>query len=309
MEAPDLKSLPDAALRPVVDEKRRRPPGRPCPRTPTCRSPRARPTQPLVPAGRASLEEATRPLRRLGLFLCVDLHRRLGLLGAESRAGDGSGDPDLDPGDRPRAHLPRRSTRARERHHHRHRRPRRLDRGGRDLHAAGALHPEARSASGADHLHLPGGRLPRRAVPDPAAPLLRARHARPASLPRGHRDHRSPGHRREGRVAGQAAARRRPRSRASTTSSSPPSTSGRSTSTSSSSRRCGRSPTRRAWRSSFDAIGFILGLGYVMGLRSSMILCAGGVLSNLVLVPLIWMIGSHLPDLAGLSRRRSRSRR
>jgi putative OPT family oligopeptide transporter len=44
---------------------------------------------------------------------------------------------------------------------------------------------------------------------------------------------------------------------------------------------------------SFDAIGFILGLGYVMGLRSSMILCAGGVVSNLVLVPLIWMIGSE----------------
>jgi putative OPT family oligopeptide transporter len=44
----------------------------------------------------------------------------------------------------------------------------------------------------------------------------------------------------------------------------------------------------------FDAIGFILGLGYVMGLRSSMILCAGGVLSNLVLVPLVWMIGSHM---------------
>jgi putative OPT family oligopeptide transporter len=45
---------------------------------------------------------------------------------------------------------------------------------------------------------------------------------------------------------------------------------------------------------SFDAIGFILGLGYVMGLRSSMILCAGGVLSNFILVPLIWFIGSHL---------------
>ena len=45
----------------------------------------------------------------------------------------------------------------------------------------------------------------------------------------------------------------------------------------------------------FDAIAFILGLGYVMGLRSSMILCAGGVLSNFVLVPLIWMIGSHCP--------------
>jgi putative OPT family oligopeptide transporter len=45
---------------------------------------------------------------------------------------------------------------------------------------------------------------------------------------------------------------------------------------------------------SFDAIGFILGLGYVMGLRSSLILCSGGLLSNLVLVPLIWMVGSHL---------------
>src|SRR6185436_8593622 len=44
----------------------------------------------------------------------------------------------------------------------------------------------------------------------------------------------------------------------------------------------------------FDAIAFILGLGYVMGLRASTLLCAGGVLSNLVLVPVIWMIGSHL---------------
>jgi len=44
----------------------------------------------------------------------------------------------------------------------------------------------------------------------------------------------------------------------------------------------------------FDAVAFILGLGYVMGLRSSMVLVAGGVLSNLVLVPLIWMIGQHL---------------
>ena len=46
----------------------------------------------------------------------------------------------------------------------------------------------------------------------------------------------------------------------------------------------------------FDAVAFILGLGYVMGLRSSMVLCAGGVLSNLVLVPLIWMVGQHIPD-------------
>jgi putative OPT family oligopeptide transporter len=47
---------------------------------------------------------------------------------------------------------------------------------------------------------------------------------------------------------------------------------------------------------SFDAVGFILGLGYVMGLRSSMILVAGGVLSNLVLVPLIWFVGQHVPE-------------
>jgi putative OPT family oligopeptide transporter len=47
----------------------------------------------------------------------------------------------------------------------------------------------------------------------------------------------------------------------------------------------------------FDAISFILGLGYVMGLRSSMILCAGGFFANFVLVPLIWMIGGGAPDL------------
>jgi putative OPT family oligopeptide transporter len=48
----------------------------------------------------------------------------------------------------------------------------------------------------------------------------------------------------------------------------------------------------------FDAIAFILGLGYVMGLRASTLLCAGGVFSNLVLVPLIWFIGQHFPDVA-----------
>lgn len=46
----------------------------------------------------------------------------------------------------------------------------------------------------------------------------------------------------------------------------------------------------------FDAVAFILGLGYVMGLRSSMILVAGGVLANFVLVPLIFMIGGGFPD-------------
>ncbi len=54
--------------------------------------------------------------------------------------------------------------------------------------------------------------------------------------------------------------------------------------------------TRAVFR--FDAVGFILGLGYVMGLRSSMILCSGGVLANFVLVPLVWFIGSHLPNTA-----------
>ena len=44
----------------------------------------------------------------------------------------------------------------------------------------------------------------------------------------------------------------------------------------------------------FDAVAFILGLGYVMGLRSSMILVAGGVLANFIIVPLIWMIGRDL---------------
>ena len=46
----------------------------------------------------------------------------------------------------------------------------------------------------------------------------------------------------------------------------------------------------------FDAVAFILGLGYVMGLRSSMILVAGGVIANWVLVPLIFMIGSRFPE-------------
>jgi putative OPT family oligopeptide transporter len=47
----------------------------------------------------------------------------------------------------------------------------------------------------------------------------------------------------------------------------------------------------------FDAIGFILGLGYVMGLRIALIFCAGGILVNFVLVPMIWFIGSHMGDV------------
>jgi len=46
----------------------------------------------------------------------------------------------------------------------------------------------------------------------------------------------------------------------------------------------------------FDAVSFILGLGYVMGLRIALIFCAGGILVNFVLVPIIWFIGSHMGD-------------
>ena len=149
-------------------------------------------------------------------------------------------------------------------------------------------------------LHLPGRRLPGRAVPDPAAPLLRARHARHAS-----RTRRPPPSPRCWSPAKKADRRR--------------------------SCCCEATAiagvydflvtTFQVWKEyldfqfvpamrmlserakvvvSFDAIGFILGLGYVMGLRSSMILCAGGVLSNLVLVPLVWMIGREHTD-RGLS--------
>lgn len=48
----------------------------------------------------------------------------------------------------------------------------------------------------------------------------------------------------------------------------------------------------------FDAVGFILGLGYVMGLRIALIFCAGGILVNFVLVPIIWFVGSHMGDVS-----------
>ncbi len=47
----------------------------------------------------------------------------------------------------------------------------------------------------------------------------------------------------------------------------------------------------------FDAVSFILGLGYVMGPRIALIFCAGGILVNFVLVPMIWFIGSHMGDV------------
>jgi putative OPT family oligopeptide transporter len=44
----------------------------------------------------------------------------------------------------------------------------------------------------------------------------------------------------------------------------------------------------------FDAISFIMGLGYVMGIRSALVFCAGSVMTSFVLVPLIWYFGSHI---------------
>jgi putative OPT family oligopeptide transporter len=44
----------------------------------------------------------------------------------------------------------------------------------------------------------------------------------------------------------------------------------------------------------FDAISFVMGLGYVMGIRSALVFCAGSVLTSFVLVPLIWYFGSHI---------------
>jgi len=135
-----------------------------------------------------------------------DLQRRFGLFGSQGRPGDGVGDSHLDSGHRTGARLPAPFVAAREHHHHRHRRRGRRSRGGRHLHAPGAIHSQARSASRRNRLHLRGRRLPRCAVPDSAAALLRARHARPVALPRGHGDHRSARHRREGRLSGAPAA-------------------------------------------------------------------------------------------------------
>jgi len=44
-----------------------------------------------------------------------------------------------------------------------------------------------------------------------------------------------------------------------------------------------------------DAIPSILGLGYVIGLRNSLILIAGSFLSVLILVPTIYFVGQHVP--------------
>jgi len=49
---------------------------------------------------------------------------------------------------------------------------------------------------------------------------------------------------------------------------------------------------------SVNAIAMIVGLGYITGLRFSAIICAGGFFSALVLVPLVYHFGQHIPALA-----------
>ncbi len=49
---------------------------------------------------------------------------------------------------------------------------------------------------------------------------------------------------------------------------------------------------------SINAISMIVGLGYITGLRFSAIICAGGFFSTLILVPLIFHFGQHVPALA-----------
>ena len=48
---------------------------------------------------------------------------------------------------------------------------------------------------------------------------------------------------------------------------------------------------------SLNAISMIVGLGYITGLRFSAIICAGGFFSTLVVVPLVYHFGQHIPAL------------
>jgi putative OPT family oligopeptide transporter len=49
---------------------------------------------------------------------------------------------------------------------------------------------------------------------------------------------------------------------------------------------------------SVNAISMIVGLGYITGLRFSAIICAGGFFSALIVVPLVYHFGQHIPALA-----------
>lgn len=48
---------------------------------------------------------------------------------------------------------------------------------------------------------------------------------------------------------------------------------------------------------SLNAVSLILGLGYITGLRFSAIICSGGLFSALIVVPLVYHFGRHIPAL------------
>ena len=47
---------------------------------------------------------------------------------------------------------------------------------------------------------------------------------------------------------------------------------------------------------SANGMAMNFGFGYIIGLRYAAVIAAGSVLANLVLVPLIYLFGSHIPD-------------
>ena len=49
---------------------------------------------------------------------------------------------------------------------------------------------------------------------------------------------------------------------------------------------------------SLNAVALIVGLGYITGLRFSAIICAGGLFSNLIMVPLIYHFGQHIGSVS-----------
>ena len=249
--------------------------------------------QPAVPAS-AQPAGAHAAVHRLGAGVVRGVHGGLRLLGSQGGAGDGSGHSNLDPRHRPGAALSPPLLAARERDHHRHRRPGRIGGCGGGVHAARALPAQASTRT---RCRPSSSAWPAAASAScSSSPLAATSCAKctasfPIPKPRPSRKCWSPAKRAARRRACCSKPRRFP---ACTISSSPPSMSGRNMWTSSSWGFMRVLSERAKVAVSFDAIGFILGLGYVMGLRSSMILCAGGVLSNFVLVPLVWMIGSHI---------------
>ena len=248
--------------------------------------------EPIVrPAGNTA--GANHKIHRMGIVFLRNFHGRLGVLGIEGRAGDGIGDTDFDSGDWFGATVQAALRSAGKCDYHGNRGSGWISGGGRGVHRARTVHPEAFSTPRANDFHLPGGRMPWRFISDPAAALFRAREHGELPYPEATAIT-------EVLVTGEKGGSQAKLLLQATA-------------------VAGvydfLVTTFQVWKESldfqfvpvvrmvserarmvlgFDAIGFILGLGYVMGLRSSMILCAGGVLSNFVLVPLIWFVGSHL---------------